>query len=99
MTTVQIDIPDRPAVALKSYVQTRGRTVEQWLVQIVEQAAPISESSPLTGQDPANNPERPIWDLIAERMKMLPPEVFERLPEDAASQHDHYIYGLPKRDE
>jgi hypothetical protein len=32
-------------------------------------------------------------------MKMLPPEVFERLPEDGASQHDHYIYGLPKRDQ
>jgi hypothetical protein len=31
-------------------------------------------------------------------MKMLPPEVFERLPEDGASRHDHSIYGLPKRD-
>jgi hypothetical protein len=23
----------------------------------------------------------------------------ERLPEDGASQHDHYIYGLPKREQ
>jgi hypothetical protein len=27
----------------------------------------------------------PIWDVIADRMKMLPPEVFERLPEHGAS--------------
>ncbi len=74
-------------------------TVEQSLVQLVEQAAPVAESSPPIGQEPVNNPKRPIWDVIAGRMKMLPPEVFERLPEDGASQHDHYIYGLPKRDQ
>lgn len=99
MMTVQIDIPDRQAAALKAYAQARGLTVEQWLVQLVEQAAPIAEPSPLIGQQPASGPKRPIWDVIAERMKTLPSEVFERLPEDGASQHDHYIYGLPKRDQ
>jgi len=31
-------------------------------------------------------------------MKDVPDEVFNRLPPDGASQVDHYIYGLPKRD-
>jgi Arc/MetJ-type ribon-helix-helix transcriptional regulator len=43
--------------------------------------------------------ERPIWEAITEIMKDVPDEVFDRLPIDGASQVDHYIYGLPKRDE
>jgi predicted DNA-binding antitoxin AbrB/MazE fold protein len=29
--------------------------------------------------------------------RALPPETLDRLPADGASQHDHYIYGTPKR--
>lgn len=41
---------------------------------------------------------RPIWEVIADNMRGVPDEVFDRLPKDGASQVDHYIYGLPKRD-
>ena len=27
----------------------------------------------------------------------LPDEVWERMPVDGAEQHDHYLYGVPKR--
>jgi hypothetical protein len=37
--------------------------------------------------------------VIAKRAQTLPAEVIERLPEDGASQHDHYIYCLPKREQ
>ena len=92
MTTVQINIPDQQAAALKAYALARGLTVEQCVVQLVEQAAPFE-------QEPVRDPKRPIWEVIAERARALPPEVLERLPEDGASQHDHYIYGLPKREQ
>ena len=42
---------------------------------------------------------RPIWEVITERMNTLPPEVFDRLPKDGASEHDHYLYGSPKRNQ
>ena len=29
----------------------------------------------------------------------LPPEVVDAWPTDGASQHDHYLYGAPKRPE
>ena len=29
----------------------------------------------------------------------LPPETLDRLPTDGATEHDHYIYGTPKRSE
>ena len=45
-------------------------------------------------------PPRPsLAERIAARARALPPEVLDRLPPDGASQHDHYIYGTPKRPE
>jgi hypothetical protein len=40
---------------------------------------------------------RPIWDVILDNMKDVPAEEFARLPKDGASEHDHYLYGHPKR--
>jgi hypothetical protein len=31
-------------------------------------------------------------------MKDVPPEISATMPKDGASQHDHYIYGWPKRE-
>jgi antitoxin component of MazEF toxin-antitoxin module len=45
-------------------------------------------------------PARPtLGERIAARARALPPEVLDALPEDLASQHDHYLYGTPKRPE
>jgi hypothetical protein len=41
---------------------------------------------------------RPIWEVIADNMKDVPPDVMAAMPRDGASQHDHYIYGWPKRE-
>jgi predicted DNA-binding antitoxin AbrB/MazE fold protein len=41
--------------------------------------------------------EPPLWEQILALTRDLPPEEFEGLPTDGASQHDHYIYGTPKR--
>ena len=38
-----------------------------------------------------------IWDEIAELQKSVPDEEWDKLPVDGADQHDHYIYGSPKR--
>ena len=28
----------------------------------------------------------------------IPPDVLRKLPRDGAAQHDHYLYGTPKRE-
>ena len=49
-------------------------------------------------EDPANGTgTRPIGEIIDELMRNVPDEVLDRLPFDGAAQHDHYIYGTPKR--
>jgi hypothetical protein len=40
---------------------------------------------------------RPIGAIIDELMSDVPDEVLDQLPVDGAAQHDHYIYGTPKR--
>jgi len=44
-------------------------------------------------------PRQPIWERIAALAADAPPEEVEKLPTDGASQHDHYLYGTPKRPE
>ena len=45
----------------------------------------------------------PVRLTLAERIAALtadaPPEELDKLPVDGASQHDHYLYGTPKRPE
>lgn len=45
----------------------------------------------------------PKQPTLAERIvalaRALPPEVLDALPDDLAAQHDHYLYGTPKRPE
>lgn len=40
---------------------------------------------------------RPIWEIIEELSAQVPMEEWEKLPSDGAEQHDHYLYGAPKR--
>lgn len=42
-------------------------------------------------------PPRPIWEMVEELLKAIPQEVQDSLPTDGSEQHDHYIYGTPKR--
>jgi antitoxin component of MazEF toxin-antitoxin module len=45
-------------------------------------------------------PTRPtLGERIAAMARALPPEVLDQFPTDGASQHDHYLYGTPKRPE
>jgi hypothetical protein len=41
--------------------------------------------------------DRPVSEMIREIWADMPEEVRAKLPVDGASEHDHYIYGLPKR--
>jgi len=40
---------------------------------------------------------RPIWEIITELSSEIPMEEWAKLPTDGAEQHDHYLYGSPKR--
>ena len=41
---------------------------------------------------------QPFGTFIEELVADIPPDILEILPPDGAEQHDHYIYGTPKRE-
>ncbi len=75
---------------MKAQAQERGLTIGEWVAELSGQISP-SPDRPLD--------ERPIWEILAGSLKDIPPEERALLPKDGASQVDHYVYGLPKRDQ
>ncbi len=43
--------------------------------------------------------KRKFLQEIEEIMSQLPKEAFEGYPTDGSLNHDHYLYGAPKRDQ
>ena len=39
----------------------------------------------------------PIWERIRQISSEVPDEEWAKLPTDGAEQHDHYLYGSPKK--
>jgi hypothetical protein len=90
--TVTIELsPDREA-AFRAQAQAAGLSVEQWLLRLAEQAE-------LVHPQEQSLDSRPIWEVILDNMKDVPAEEFAKLPKDGASEHDHYLYGHPKRNQ
>jgi hypothetical protein len=69
------------------------RLVKDTVLRLLEgEAHPGSDAPPEPNAD-----TRPIWEVMLDNLKDVPPEEFARLPKDGASQVDHYLYGHPKR--
>jgi Arc/MetJ-type ribon-helix-helix transcriptional regulator len=48
-------------------------------------------------RDAEPSPRKPIWEKILENAASIPAEEWDKVPTDGSEQHDHYIYGTPKR--
>src|SRR5688500_2968338 len=55
-------------------------------------------SDDIPTESTASKPGQPsLAERIVARAHALPAEVLDSWPTDGASQHDHYLYGSPKR--
>jgi len=84
--TVTLQLSDEQATALEARAAAEGLSLEAWIVRLAEL------------QPAASRPRRPIWEIIAENMKNVPCEDLAAMPKDGASQIDHYVYGVPKKE-
>ncbi len=84
-----IELSDDQAAALEAKATAVGLTLEAWLKQLAG-----------AGEEPCptSRPLQTAADIILGCMREVPPEIMATLPTDGASQHDHYIYGWPKRE-
>ena len=89
MTSLTIELPDDQKTALAAKARAQGLSAEQYARQVLEHD--------LETADPGPSRRRHISEVIRENMRRVPPEIMAAMPKDGASEHDHYIYGLPKR--
>jgi len=67
-------------------LQSLSPEQQREVIELVERLAPGDATRPKT-----------IGEKIREHAKEVPDEVWERMPRDGAEQHDHYLYGTPKK--
>jgi len=48
-------------------------------------------------QTQETEPYKPIWEVAADLVRDIPQEVLDTMPTDGAENHDHYLYGAPKK--
>jgi hypothetical protein len=71
-------------------VQALSDAKQQRLLKIIDELlGEAQQSRPSTG--------RPIWEIFEQLSQQAPPDEWSKLPSDGAEQHDHYLYGAPKR--
>ena len=81
-----IQLSDQQASALQAKAAAEGLSVEDWIRK-------LAEPEPLTPK-----PLQTAADIILSCMSGVPPDIAAAMPKDGASQHDHYIYGWPKKE-
>ena len=90
--TITLPLEPQEEAKLIALAQARGVSADVLVLEALERIlAAAPESAEQKPED------RPIWEVILDNMKDVPPEEFARLPNDGASEHDHYLYGRPKR--
>src|ERR1035438_7438042 len=103
--TLTIDLPEEEVTLLNAKAGAEGLSAEQCARQLLRQALSSPEA-----RRPLPARIREIWADMPEEVRAIrerpreiwadmPEEVRAKLPADGADQHDHYIYGVPKRAE
>jgi hypothetical protein len=92
--TLILELPDSKEAALKAKAQAQGVSAEQYVQQMVDRDLEGPAMSPSKAAS-----SRHISEVIREIVSDAPPDVFETLPTDGASEHDHYLYGTTKRNQ
>jgi hypothetical protein len=80
-----IELPDDQAAALTAKAAAQGLTLEDWFKGLAAEV-PVTSGSLQSAAD-----------IVLEEMRKVPVEVMTNLPKDGASEHDHYLYGWPKK--
>jgi predicted RNase H-like HicB family nuclease len=74
--------------------QVQGESVES----LVDALKPILSHYLNTRQRQTQiKTNQPIWKIAQEITSDMTDEEIRQLPADGSEQHDHYIYGIPKR--
>ena len=78
-------------------------TIEQQIIETIRVLPEEKQLEALEFLKQKAEEEKPkkkkIWEKIDELMQTLPKDAFEGMPTDGSLNHDHYLYGSPKREQ
>ncbi len=109
METTPFELTPEQKGLLASLARETGKAIPtlitEALDELQERVHPRPGAQAIPGKDqttpPADHEPPPrrnhLWEIAADLLKDVPEEDFACLPVDGAEQHDHYIYGTPKR--
>ena len=103
-----IDLSPELEKLLQKQAEQSGLDTDTYVAKVLRDALGLNRGSEdqtgqgerirgLASKDGRAQDVEPFWRAFTARMHALPPEVFERLPAGGASEHDHYLYGAPKK--
>ena len=93
--TITFPLKPQEEARLVAVAKAKGVSTDTLVRQALDKILADASNLP----DEPERESRPIWDVILDNMKDVPAKEFARLPNDGASEHDHYLYGQPKRDQ
>jgi hypothetical protein len=95
--TLTLNFPPNVERAYLAEAQAKGMPIDALVcdVLIARKAGTELAIEP----EEQNRDPRPIWEVMLDNLKDIPPEEFAKLPKDGASEVDHYLYGHPKRNQ
>ena len=91
--SITLALQPQEEARLAAAAQAKGVSTDDFVREALKQILADSSTLPEPKAEP-----RPIWEVILDNMEGISPEEFAKLPKDGASEHDHYLYGHPKRD-
>lgn len=101
METTPFDLTPEQQGLLVALAQETGKPIPALIAEALDalqaQVRATQAQHPGHGNQPSPLKKKHIWDIAAALVAEIPEEVLARLPIDGAAQHDHYIYGTPKR--
>lgn len=99
METTLFDLTPEQKRLLQSLSQETGKPVSALLAEALEALQHRLQPERAHRNGPTAAGHKPIWEHFEEASLAIPDEELDRLPTDGSYQHNHYIYGTPKRPE
>ena len=103
METTPFELTPEQQMLLQSLAEKTGKSIsvllDEWLEQEMRKyVRPVDVNShPKDGDVEKEKETASVLDIFQAAWEAIPEEELEDLPTDLATQHDHYIYGTPKR--
>ena len=85
--TLTLELNDNKEAALEARAREHGLSAEQFVQQMLDREL----------EEPGRN--QSVSAMVREIWSDLPDDARAKLPTDGADQVDHYVYGVPKRDQ